>query len=477
MKRGCYWGASCSVRQLDRPMGMYYNPVSNTVMASWAPQGATGKDAPVAKLYVERGPLRGKELELEEGRVYTLGRDPGCALTFADSLTSRQHLSLRVSKGRFVLRDLNSRNGTFVNGQQIHKTVTLKLGDQVEVGETLLSLLADDERPTRGGLVGREVAGYQILERVGRGGMGTVYRAKQLSLDRIVAFKVLSPSLAWDDEFIQRFTREARAAARLVHPNIARALDVGKEGTIYYLAMEYMACGSIEDKIEAEGRIAPDRAVPMLMDVARGLGYAESQGVIHRDIKPENLMLDERDTVKIVDMGIAGQLEGRRTFAQTEGVFGSPHYIAPEQAAGERIDNRVDIYSLGASAYRMLSGRTVFMGESQTEIMGKHVNEEPQPLRRVAPWVPKRFCDLVMRCLEKEPEDRYQTAADVLEALERLGGESTTGPRPTSLRRVPTREVKPKRSRYERQRRNKLILVGVIAALAILVLLLLIIPH
>ncbi|MBL7224474.1 MAG: protein kinase [Candidatus Brocadiae bacterium] len=431
----------------------------------------------MAKLYIERGPLRGKELELEEGRVYTLGRDPNCALTFSDSLTSRQHVSVRVSKGRFVLRDLNSRNGTFVNGQQIHKTVPLKLGDQVEVGETLLSLLADDERPTAGGLVGREVAGYQILERVGRGGMGTVYRAKQLSLDRIVAFKVLSPSLAWDKEFIHRFTREARAAAKLVHPNIARALDVGKEGTIYYLAMEYMACGSIEDKIEAEGRIAPDRAVPMLMDVARGLGYAESQGVIHRDIKPENLMLDEQDTVKIVDMGIAGQLDGRRTFAQTEGVFGSPHYIAPEQAAGERIDNRVDIYSLGASAYRMLSGRTVFMGESQTEIMGKHVNEEPQPLRRVAPWVPKRLCDLVMTCLEKEPEDRYQTAGDVLEALERLGGESATGPRPTSLRRVPTGEAKPKRSRYERQRRNKLILVGVIAALAILVLLLLIIPH
>ena len=152
----------------------------------------------MAKLYVERGPLRGKEMGLEEGRVYTIGRDTACALTFPDSLTSRQHLSVRCAKGRFVLRDLSSRNGTYVNGQEVHRTVELKLGDQIEVGETLLSLLADEERPTRGGLVGREVAGFQILERVGRGGMGTVYRAKQLSLDRIVAFKVLSPSLAWD---------------------------------------------------------------------------------------------------------------------------------------------------------------------------------------------------------------------------------------------------------------------------------------
>ena len=431
----------------------------------------------MAKLYVERGPLRGNELHLDEGRVYTIGRDPNCALTFPDSLTSRQHCSIRCTKGRFVLRDLSSRNGTFVNGEEVHKTVEIKLGDQVEVGEALVSLLSDEERQTEGGLVGREIAGFEILERVGRGGMGTVYRAKQLSLDRVVAFKVLSPSLAWEKESIERFTQEARAAARLVHPNIVRALDVGREGTIYFLAMEYMAGGSIEDKIESEGRIAPDRSLPMLMDVARGLSYAESQGVIHRDIKPENLMLDEQGSVKIVDMGIAGQLEGRRSLSQAEGVFGSPHYIAPEQAAGERIDQRVDLYSLGASAYRMLSGRTVFTGSSQTEIMAKHVNDDPVPLQRVAPWVPKRFCDVVMKMLAKDPDDRYASADEVLVALDKLGAESGSGPRPTALRKIPTAEQKPKLSRYQKQRRNRLILVCVIAVLAILVLLILLIPS
>ena len=429
----------------------------------------------MAKIYVERGPLRGTELHLEEGKVYTVGRDPGCAITFRDSLTSRQHFSLRLHDDRIFLRDLNSKNGTFVNGSDVRRTAELKLGDQIEVGETLLSVLADDERQTEGGLIGREIAGYRVLERVGRGGMGTVYRAEQVRLSRMVAFKVLSPSLAWDKDFIARFMQEVRSAARLVHPNIVRALDCGQEGTIYWFAMEFMTGGTIEDKLEAEDRIAPDRAVPMLIDVARGLHYAESEGVVHRDIKPENLMLDDRGTVKIVDMGIACHLEGRASLAQTDGVFGSPHFMAPEQAAGERIDRRVDVYALGASAYRMLSGRTLFTGESQTEIMAKHVNDEPETLKRVAPWVPRRLCNVVMKMVSKEPDDRHASAAQVIEALEELGANGTRSVRPTELRRGPGRREKPKFNRHERRRRNMFLLLGVILGLVLLVALILLI--
>jgi len=459
-------------------MGVLYNPLRFVVTARGELiriNAVRGRH--VAKLYVERGPLRGKELQLEEGKVYVLGRDAACALQFPDALTSRQHLTVRASKGKFFLRDLNSSNGTFVNGELVHKTSELKLGDQVEAGETLLSLLADDERPTEGGLVGREIAGYKIIERVGRGGMGTVYRARQLSLDRIVALKVLSPSLAWDKEFIERFMQEVRAAARLVHPNIVHALDVGQEGTIHYFAMEYMAGGSIEDRIEREGRIAPDRAVPMLLDVARGLAYAEEQGVVHRDIKPENLMIDDQGAVKIVDLGIAGQLEGRRSYTQSEGVFGSPHYIAPEQAAGERIDHRADLYGLGASAYRMLSGRTLFTANSQAEIMSKHVNEDPDPLQQVAPWVPRRLCKVVMKMIEKDPDDRFASARDVIQALEGLSAEAAAGPRPTELRHIGDLVEKRKPRLYERRRRNKRVLVGVIVGLVLLAIALLVISR
>jgi len=426
----------------------------------------------VAKLYIERGPLRGKELYLEEGKTYVLGRSNTCSLAVPDTLISREHFSVQVAGGRYFLRDLQSSNGTFVNGELVRKTRELKLGDQVEAGDTLLSLLADDERRKEGGLVGREIAGYRILERVGRGGMGTVYRARQLSLGRDVAFKVLSPNLSWDQEFVKRFAAEVRAAARLVHPNIVQAFDVGQEGSIYFFTMEFMAGGSVEDKLEREGRIAPDRAVPILMDVARGLAYAESQGLVHRDIKPENLMLDEQGMAKIVDLGIACELKGKHQTDQKEGVFGSAHYIAPEQAAGEPIDHRADLYGLGATAYHMLSGRTLFTGESQAEIMAKHIEEDPEPLEKVAPWVPRSLCRVVGKLLEKDPDARYGSARELITALEGLSAGAAAAPRPVELRHVGGLVEKPKTRRYEQQRRSKLIVVGVIGGLALLAILL-----
>jgi len=434
----------------------------------------------VAKLYVERGPLRGKEVFLKEGMAYTIGRSSSCALTLRDDMASREHAQVLVKGGRYYIRDLDSSNGTYVNGAQLRKTVELKLGDQIEVGDTLMSLLADDERQTTGGLIGREIAGYRILERVGRGGMGTVYRAHQRSLNRVVAFKVLSPSLAWDKEFTKRFVDEVRAAAQLAHPNIVCALDVGEAEGVHYFVMEYMAGGSIEERIEQDGRIAPDRALPMLLDVARGLAYAEEQGIIHRDIKPENLMLDEQGTVKIVDLGIACQLQGKRSSDQSEGVFGTAHYIAPEQAAGETIDHRADLYSLGATAYHMLCGHTVFSGKSQTEIMEQHVEDEPVPLHEVAPWVPRSLCDLVMRLLEKNPDNRYASARELIEALDDISAGGARVGRPIELQhveRIKRLTDKPKTTRYDRERRNRKILVAVIGGLLLLAVLLFLIVR
>lgn len=408
---------------------------------------------------------------LVSGKVYTVGRSSSCSLPLTDHLTSREHFRVAEKGGRFYVEDLQSSNGTFVNGNQATKVVELKLGDQIEAGDTLFSLLADDERRTQGGLVGREIAGYKILERVGRGGMGTVYRARQLSLDRIVAFKVLSSSLTWDQEFIRRFTDEVRAAASLAHPNIARALDVGQDGSTPYFVMEYMAGGSIEDSIEKEGRIAPDRVVPMLLDIARGLAYAEERGLVHRDIKPENLMLDEHGVAKIVDLGIACERKGSRRADQSDGVFGSAHYIAPEQASGEKIDSRADIYGLGATAYHMLCGHTMFTGESQAEIMSKHVEEEPEPLQAVAPWVPRSLCAVVERMTAKDPDERYGSARELIQALESLGAGVGGASRPIELRHVDQLgelAEKPRTDRYQRERRTRRLVAGVIGALLLL---------
>jgi serine/threonine-protein kinase len=434
--------------------------------------GAPGKDGSVPKLYVERGLLRGQELFLAEGKAYTVGRNTTCALVLDDPMTSRDHFSVAVKDGRFVLRDLGSMNGTYANGARVEKAVELKLGDQVEAGETLFSVLGDDEQRTVGGIVGRDIAGYRIIERVGRGGMGTVYKARQLSLDRIVAFKVLSPNMATDKEFIQRFADEVRAAAKLAHPNVASAFGVGQDGPLHYFVMEYMAGGSLQEKIDREGRVAPDRAVPMLMDVARGLAYAGEHGIVHRDIKPENLMLDEQGVTKIVDLGIACERKGRRRVSQAEGVFGSAHYIAPEQASGEHIDGRADIYGLGATAYHMLSGRTMFAGESQTEIMRKHVEDDPEPIEKVAPWLPKSLSTVVTKMTAKDPDDRYGSAKEVLEALQGLGAGATAATRPVELRHVSQLSglaAKPKTtSRYERERRSKLLIAALIGALLLI---------
>ncbi|MBM4042962.1 MAG: FHA domain-containing protein [Planctomycetes bacterium] len=426
----------------------------------------------MAKLYVERGSLRGRELILAEGKACTVGRSSSCALSLSDHLTSREHFRVIAKGGRYFVEDLGSSNGTFVNGAQITKVSELKLGDQIEAGDTLVSLLADDERRTTGGLVGREIAGYQILERVGRGGMGTVYRARQVSLDRIVAFKVLSPNLAGDQEFIQRFTDEVRAAASLAHPNIARALDVGQDDATHYFVMEFMAGGSFDDRIEKEGRIAPDRAVPMLLDIARGLAYAEERGIVHRDIKPENLMVDEQGVGKIVDLGIACERKGKSRADQSEGVFGSAHYIAPEQASGEKIDSRADIYGLGATAYHMLTGRTMFTGESQEEIMAKHVDEAPEPIEKVAPWVPRSLCAVVTRMVAKDPDERYGSARELIEALESLGAGAVAGVRPIELRHVDRlrgTSGTSRTDRLKRERRTKFIIAGVIGGLLLLV--------
>ena len=317
---------------------------------------------------------------------------------------------------------------------------------------------------------------YKIIRELGTGGMAWVYLAKDLKDHQEVAVKVMYPQYSDDVSYVQRFTREAKLAIQLSSPHIVKVLNYGSDRDIHYLVMENVAGEDLKSVLQRRGPLPYQEVLGIAAQVARALHHANEHGIVHRDIKPENLMLDEHGTVKIVDMGIAGQLEGRRTLAQSEGVFGSPHYIAPEQAAGERIDFRVDLYSLGASAYRMLSGRTVFQGESQTEIMARHVNEDPVPLKRVAPWVPRRLCDVVMRMLEKDPDDRYQSAAEVLEALEGLGGDGTSGPRPSALRNVPGTELKPRLSRAARRRRNRMILVGVIAALVILVLLILILP-
>ncbi|MEE9393812.1 MAG: FHA domain-containing serine/threonine-protein kinase [Planctomycetota bacterium] len=374
------------------------------------------------RLIVDKGADRGRSVPLEEGCKVIFGRDESCEFVIADASASRRHFAIIEQNGSYFVKDLKSTHGTLVNGWAI-ETAKLEDGDAIRVGETVLSFVAESGESGRG-LSGKVIAGYQVQERLGRGGMGTVFRAKQIALDRDVALKVLSARYSDDKTFINRFFKEAQAAARLNHPNIVQIYDVREEKGLYLISMEMMDSGTVEELVQKEGPLPISKVMMIAKDAAQGLVYAERKGIVHRDIKPDNLMLNSDGHVKISDLGLAHDSSGDRGAHGDEGIFGTPHFIAPEQARGQEIDSRADIYSLGASLYRLLSGRTPFSGDSVGEIIKKQINDEPEPLRELRPETPEDLVDLISVMMAKAPEDRFENAESLLEAVTSLG---TTG--------------------------------------------------
>jgi len=372
----------------------------------------------VPHLVVEKGPDKGLSVEIPDGAaVVRIGRGSACALRLHDTLASRVHCAIESKDRRFYVRDASSRNGTFLNGRRI-VLCELALGDQILVGETLVTFQA--EPATVDPLVGKDIDGYRIIELIGKGGMGKVYKALQLSLDRIVALKILSKQYANNTAFIERFRREARALAKLNHPNVVPVYDVGECSGLHYFSMEYMPGGSVAQRISGGRRLPPHIALRMVLDAAQGLAYAEAKGVVHRDIKPENMMLDAAENVKLCDLGIAQTIEEGPWKNAGKGVFGSPHYMAPEQARGEHTDHRADIYALGASFYRIVTGSTLFKAPSAREIVLKQINEQPAPVASLAHGIHPGYAGIIEKMIEKDLSLRYQSARDVVDDLRRL---------------------------------------------------------
>lgn len=371
----------------------------------------------MALLIVERGADKGRKVELKQNRVIVVGRSSEADLVLNDPMASRRHFEVEGRDGKFFIRDASSTNGTYLNGELLTEEKELEIGDKIEVGFTILSFVPHSGWRSKDTVTGQNIAGYLIVERIGRGGMGTVYKALQLSLDRTVALKILSDELCRDTAFIELFVREARNAGQLNHPNIVHVYDVGRFNEIYYLSMEYMANGSVADLLRKERRIRLKHAIPMMIDATRGLEYAEKKGLIHRDIKPDNLLMNDEGVVKIGDLGIAKKIKFG-SGVHDEGLFGSPLYMSPEQAKCERIDHRADIYSLGATFYHILGGRPPFEGKTPQEILLKQINEPVPPLKSIAPNIPDEVCRIVEKMLDKDINERYQSARDVLSDLE-----------------------------------------------------------
>ena len=255
---------------------------------------------------------------------------------------------------------------------------------------------------------------YELAERIGVGANAYVYAAIDRRTGDRVALKLLLPAFADDPEFVTRFRREARAALSLAHPNVVRVLDFGTDGDAY-LAMELVRGGDLSRRL-MRGALPVAEAVRVGMRVADALEAAHAHGLVHRDVKPQNILLDEDGEPKLADFGVARAM-WLTQLTRTNVIFGSPHYISPEQARGVRVDERADVYGLGVVLYEMLAGRPPFVGDSPVAIALQHVNERPAPLRSIRPDVPRALEAVVHRALAKDPRARYQSARELGAAL------------------------------------------------------------
>ncbi|MBI3098838.1 MAG: protein kinase [Planctomycetes bacterium] len=372
------------------------------------------------KLIIEKGPDKGKVVSFAPSETAVIGREPagGAKCTLHDALASRLHCRLEPRSDGFWLVDGESMNGTFLNG---HRTKTHKLvfGDKIEIGESMLSFLSDSDEKVAWP-IGQVIRGYDIKERVGRGGMGTVYKAVQKSLARVVAFKLLSQDISGDRKFLALFFQEARAAGQLNHPNIVQTYDTGSENGAHFISMEFMPGGSLQDILAKSGKLPVKVAVSMMLDAARGLEYAERKQLIHRDIKPDNLMIGEGGVVKIGDLGLAKSTQAASQPEEGHAVFGTPHFIAPEQALNKPIDHRADLYALGSTFYRILTGTTPYAGSSVREIILRKLKEDPPAIEKLDPLLPPNVCALVTRLMARDPAGRPRGAAEVVAALDEI---------------------------------------------------------
>jgi serine/threonine-protein kinase len=258
---------------------------------------------------------------------------------------------------------------------------------------------------------------YEIRDEIGRGSMGVVYRAHDPHIDRIIALKVLRHDRIVSEEFVQRFLKEAKAIGRLSHPSIVTVYDVGQDQGNLYIAMEFLEGISL-DKIIEKKRLNIEEIIDLGVQVAEALNYAHQQGVIHRDIKPANIVLTPDSRVRITDFGIA-RIEDPESTRQTQAgdILGTPSYMSPEQVQGQEVDGRSDLYSLGVILYELLTGKRPFVGDTMTATFLAITRDIPAVPSKIDPSVPQPLSDILMKCLRRQPGERFQTGSEIIESL------------------------------------------------------------
>lgn len=352
------------------------------------------------------------------------------------SVAEAEKSILEATKGGTNLDTLIGRlvidQGLATNDEVKH-CLTLSRADQDRSAQSLAQLLVDKEYVTSRQIArlreaieaersGHKIAGYKILGKLGSGAMATVYKAKQISLDRMVAIKKLPEKFSQNPQFIERFFAEGRAAAQLNHPNIVQAFDVGNENDLYYFVMEYVEGRTVHDDIVKHKRYSEEEAINIVIQVAEALEHAHTRGLIHRDVKPKNIMITKEGVVKLADMGLARAISDKEAAEAEAGrAFGTPYYISPEQIRGEKdIDKPADIYSLGATLYHMVTGSVPFEGKNPSAVMHKHLKSELVPPDHVNPKLSAGISEVIEMMMAKRVKDRYPNCTDVLVDLRAL---------------------------------------------------------
>ncbi|MGL5354099.1 MAG: Stk1 family PASTA domain-containing Ser/Thr kinase, partial [Clostridium sp.] len=260
---------------------------------------------------------------------------------------------------------------------------------------------------------------YELLEKIGEGGMAEVYKARCNKLNRFVAVKILRKQFANNEEISQKFKKEATAIANLSDTNIVSILDVGTQDEINYIVMELVNGKTLKDVINFNGNLGYNTAIKIAVQIAKALDCAHKNNIIHRDIKPQNILITENGDVKVTDFGIAKSTDST-TITNTTSIIGSAHYLSPEQAKGTYIDCRADIYSFGIVLYEMVTGKLPFEGESPVTVALKHLQEEPIPPKNINSAIPDSLNKLILKAMDKEPIKRYQSAKDILQDLQKI---------------------------------------------------------
>jgi len=416
------------------------------------------------------------EFTLDPERPLTLGRSTDATLQVRDAKLSRHHCEIRATREGCFVRDLGSKNGTFVNGARVIEA-RLRNGDRIQIGLTRFLFrcepvpgaepLAGDGAVAGGGpkpaadtqvapprlcaacgrivpldemgsarqtqsriycatclaslpLLGRILGGYELVQRIGRGSIGTVFKAEQLSMSRPVALKIVHPELTGDPEAVRRFLRDARAAGQLSHPNIIRIYDMNQAEGYYFISMEYVPGGDVGALLEREGPLPCARVIDLAAQACSALAHAHSRGVVHCDLKPSNFLLGRDGLVKMADLGLAKSLDAANLSSlMTVGTrLDNLAFTPPEQIADPRAaDFRADLYALGATCYCLLSGEHPFRGGDVAQLAHAIRTERLRPLRAYRIDVPLALDDAIARAMAKDPARRFASADEFLAAL------------------------------------------------------------